>query len=94
MNEIKSMKDSIGSILDQAKETIFKLNGRSFEITQLRGTKRQKWKREKPMERGVPVNTQQYEKATYRMEKVFVNHISDNELISKSSGLQMLSLIL
>lgn len=42
MNEIKSMKDSIGSILDQAKETIFKLNGRSFEITQLRGTKRQK----------------------------------------------------
>lgn len=46
------------------------------------------------MERGVPVNTQQNEKATYRMEKVFVNHISDNELISKSSGLQMLSLIL
>ena len=41
MNEIKSTKDSIGSILNQAKETICKLNGKSFEITQLRGTKRQ-----------------------------------------------------
>ena len=46
MNEIKSTKDNIGSILNQAKETICKLNGKSFEITQLRGTKRQNWKRE------------------------------------------------